>query len=579
MNSIDACFDADKLAWKISDLWLKWDQARAPWKADKQELRAYIFATDTRATTNGRLPWKNSTVSPKLTQIRDNLHANYLAALFPGDDWFLWESHEKQRDVAEKREAITAYMREKLKASDFQLLVSALVYDYIDYGNVFVTHQYVIEEQSRSLTYKGPRAYRVNPLDIVMNPIAENFSKAPFIRRVIKTIGDFQNDTKESTGTRYDKEVLAKALEMRRNFRADPEFKKNFSLEIDGFGSLEDYVDSDCIELLEYWGDIYDPDTEEYIRNAVITVVDRKWVIRKEVEINTLGKKPFYHCGWRLRPDNLWAQGPLDQLVGLQYRIDHLENLKADVFDMIAHPVIKVKGNTVEEFEYEPGATIFTGDEGDVDFMRPDTTALQADMQIQELMNRMEELAGAPRQAMGIRTPGEKTKYEVQQLENGAGRIFQSKVSWFEKNVLEPLLNGMLNDAIEMMDSPQRVRMVDPEYGTEMFMTVTKEDLMGAGRIFPVGARHFAEQAKFLQELNTTLQTVAALPNVAQHVSGKAVAKALEETLGWKRWGIVSENAAITEQMEAQRTAQQMQEEAMVASSIPVEGYEQTPTQ
>jgi hypothetical protein len=152
----------------------------------------------------------------------------------------------------------------------------------------------------------------------------------------------------------------------------------------------------------------------------------------------------MHHCGWRLRTDNLWAQGPLDQLVGMQYRIDHLENLKADVFDLIAYPVMVVYGNTVEEFEYEPGATIFVGDEGKVEFLRPDATALQADMQIAELMGRMEELAGAPKQAMGIRTPGEKTKYEVQTLENAAGRIFQSKVSWFERNILEPLLNGML---------------------------------------------------------------------------------------------------------------------------------------
>jgi hypothetical protein len=36
--------------------------------------------------------------------------------------------------------------------------------------------------------------------------------------------------------------------------------------------------------------------------------------------------------------------GPLDNLVGMQYRIDHLENLKADVFDLIAFPPLKIKG-------------------------------------------------------------------------------------------------------------------------------------------------------------------------------------------------------------------------------------------
>jgi hypothetical protein len=235
----------------------------------------------------------------------------------------------------------------------------------------------------------------------------------------------------------------------------------------------------------------------------------------------------MFHCGWRLRTDNLWAQGPLDQLVGMQYRIDHLENLKADVFDLIAYPIMVVKGNTVEEFEYEPGATVFVGDEGGLEFLRPDATVLQADLQINELMNRMEELAGAPKQAMGIRSPGEKTKYEVQSLENAAGRIFQSKVSWFERNILEPLLNGMLAESVRNFEGVERIRTVDEDYGTVSFVEVTKDDLMAAGKIYPLGARHYGEQARFIQELSQTMAAVQAMPTVAAHISGKAIAKAL----------------------------------------------------
>jgi hypothetical protein len=67
-----------------------------------------------------------------------------------------------------------------------------------------------------------------------------------------------------------------------------------------------------------------------------------------------LGKCPIFHAGWRERPDNLYAMGPLDNLVGMQYRIDHLENLKADVFDQIAYPILKIRGD-VEDFDFEPG--------------------------------------------------------------------------------------------------------------------------------------------------------------------------------------------------------------------------------
>jgi hypothetical protein len=572
-ENIQTSFDDDALAVKISDMWTRWDSSRSQWKSDQQELRNYLYATDTRKTSNSKLPWKNSTVTPKLTQIRDNLHANYMAALFPSDNWFNWFAEDKAPELQEKRYAIVNYMKQKLKSSRFELLVSQLVYDYIDFGNVLVTYDYVRDVISDSdgnviNKYIGPRAYRINPSDIVFNPLSETFEQTPVVRRMLKSIGDLLTDVETKPALNYSQSAIDKVLAFRQSYRDDPEFKKTHNLSIDGFGSTEEYLDSDMVELLEFWGDVYDPDTKTLLRNQLVTIVDRKWVLRKQNNPLWTGSKPIFHCGWRLRSDNLWAQGPLDQLVGMQYRIDHLENLKADVFDLIAYPVMIIKGNTVEEFEYAPGAEIFVGDEGGVEFLRPDATALNADMQIRELMSRMEELAGAPKQAMGIRTPGEKTKYEVQALENSAGRIFQSKVSWFERNILEPLLNGMLAESMRNFEGVERIRTVDEKYGTEAFIEVTKQDLSASGKIYPIGARHFAEQARFIQELSQTVQTVQAIPTVAAHISGKAIAKALEENLGWQNYKIVQDNAAIFEQAETQRLLNQVQEDIAVESTV-----------
>ena len=576
-ENIQVSFTDDSLANKIADMWVRWDTARAVWKSDQQELRSYLFATDTRKTSNSKLPWKNSTVTPKLTQIRDNLHANYMAALFPSENWFFWEATDKAPELTKKRYAITNYLKQKLKASNFQLLISQLVYDYIDFGNVVVTYDYVrdiISDNTGNVVsrYVGPKAYRINPNDIVYNPLAETFDKTPVVRRMLKSLGDLMTDIETKPALNYNKGVLNKALAFRQNYRDDPEFKKELNMAIDGFGSADEYLESDMVELLEFWGDIYDPDTKQLLRNQLVTVIDRKWILRKQPNPMWTGSKPMFHCGWRLRTDNLWAQGPLDQLVGMQYRIDHLENLKADVFDLIAYPVMVVKGSTVEEFEYEPGATVFVGDEGGLEFLRPDATALQADMQINELMNRMEELAGAPKQAMGIRTPGEKTKYEVQSLENAAGRIFQSKVSWFERNILEPLLNGMLAESIRNFEGVERIRTVDEDYGTEAFVEVTKSDLTAAGKIYPIGARHFGEQARFIQELNQTIMAVQGIPTVAAHISGKAIAKALEENLGWQNYKIVQDNAMIFEQAETQRLMNQVSEDIQTEAAVSPEG-------
>lgn len=75
----------DHLATKISDIYLKWDMLRSTKKSDWEEVRKYVFATDTTTTSNSKLPWKNKTTTPKLTQIRDNLAANYLPRCFQNE--------------------------------------------------------------------------------------------------------------------------------------------------------------------------------------------------------------------------------------------------------------------------------------------------------------------------------------------------------------------------------------------------------------------------------------------------------------------------------------------------------------
>ena len=73
----------DQLGCSIANMWTEWNMKRQFKVSDWEELRKYIYATDTRHTTNSKLEWSNSTTLPKLTQIRDNLYANYIATMFP----------------------------------------------------------------------------------------------------------------------------------------------------------------------------------------------------------------------------------------------------------------------------------------------------------------------------------------------------------------------------------------------------------------------------------------------------------------------------------------------------------------
>jgi len=550
----------ETLAAAIVSKYQDWDKFRQVWIEEKKELRNYIFATDTTKTTNATLPWKNSTTTPKLTQIRDNLHANYMAALFPNDEWLLWEGDDEDSEAAEKRKIIQAYMMNKLRQSNFINTVSKMVYDYIDYGNVFATSEFVNETRTDADTgevypgYVGPKALRVSPYDIVLNPVAETFELTPKIVRSIKSLGEISADIQDHPESGYLEKVFSKIVETRKSVAGFTinDMKKDQGFQIDGFGNILNYYQSGYVEILEFHGDLYDVEENKLLKNYIITIVDRTHVLRKVSNPSWRGSS-FRHAGWRLRPDNLMAMGPLDNLVGMQYRIDHLENLKADVFDLIAHPVMKVRG-FVEDFDYGPGEKIYTGEDGDVEMMRPDTTALNADTQIALLENKMEEYAGAPRQAMGIRTPGEKTKFEVQTLDNASSRIFLNKVSYFERNFLEPLLNDMLELARRNMDVSDVVRIVDDEFGAALFETITPEDLNARGKIRPIGARHFASKANQFQNLlNLMNSAVGQDPAVNVHFSGLKIAQVVEELLEIQKFDLVAPNIRVAEQLETQR--------------------------
>jgi hypothetical protein len=257
--------------------------------------------------------------------------------------------------------------------------------------------------------------------------------------------------------------------------------------------------------------------------------------------------------------------GPLDNLVGMQYKIDHLENLRADVFDLIAFPPIKVKGN-VEEFTWQPREIIFLGDDGEVEMLRVEATALNADFQIQQYENRMEMYAGAPREAMGLRTPGEKTAFEVDQLITAATRIFQQKVAQFEEELLEPLLNHFLEISRRNMTEAEVVRVMDDDLGVEAFIQISPEDIKARGKLRPIGSKHFSARAQLMQNLQGIFNSRIG-EMIAQHVSSKALSSLVEELFGFEKYRLFSDNAAIFEQAETQNLINQAQEEVMVNQS------------
>src|SRR5437879_2567346 len=254
---LQSILQPDQLALRLTERWLTWDMLRQTKKTDWEEIRRYVYATNTTQTTNAQLPWKNKTTVPKLCQIRDNLYSNYTATLFPQRKWLNWEADEQDSNSVDKRDAITNYMSWVINQPSFKHEIDKAILDYIDFGNCMATVEWIDQRvQMKDKTqsgYVGPAVRRISPLDIVMNPTAENFQESPKIIRSLISLGELRSllERLSSDENRQKYEDLYKYLKDIRyraqTYQGDWVQRDNLFI-MDGFSSFRNYLQADVVE-------------------------------------------------------------------------------------------------------------------------------------------------------------------------------------------------------------------------------------------------------------------------------------------------------------------------------------------
>lgn len=555
--------EPEGLATGIANKFVAWENSRSKWYANAKETLENLYATSTREIQNQAHEWDNSTHIPKLTQIRDMLITYYLDAMFGLPDYIDWEPYDTNSVNVQVKNTLKNLAKQMLHDSDFKPTIRQLVEDYVDYGNAFATAVPYDKVLHQDLLYHGPKAYRLNPLDVFFDPLASNFEDSPKIIRTVMTLGELMQSAEQFTqDANTFNEALKKALDRRHyiydTIAANPKDAiVDDMCHIAGFDTWSTYYASDTVELLTFYGDLYDIDTQTMYKKARIVVMDRCHVLINEPIKDYGFGCNIFKAGWRDRKDNLWSMSPLDNIKGMQYMVDFLENKRADIFNYISNPIIVTRGDAeMPEYIY-PGCHIGLDTDAELQFARPDATALQADLYISNYLTQMEEMAGMPKEAMGFRTPGEKTAFEISQLNTAASRLFNEKVHKFELEMLEPLITLMIR--IYMEDSGRIVRIKgETPNGSEYFEEVNLEDLKSNGRFVAVGSTTYTEKAQIAQTLmqmsNTALYSD---PLVSNWINPKAVAKALIYATGLDKFdGILKENARVTEELNMRSAAE-----------------------
>lgn len=566
----------------ITFTYTSWKAAISPYESQLLELRNNVYAVSTNTVQSGALPFSNNIVIPKLTQIRDVLHAKYMQSLFGAEPWFRWTSGDKSSAIAQKANMITSYINTKLEQQNALTTLSEIVRDWLDTGNCYakimwVNESYTLPTGEVVPGYVGPKIFRISHWDIVFNPQASKFKNSPKIIRSLKSIGELYKMAKESPQSGITIDMVKNLNEKNVTMYGSqgglglPDTQKSLGYSADGFSGYMFYMNFRYVEILEFFGDMLLGD--EYLPNHHIVILNREYVLTDETLPSWTKTDYLYHAGWRTRPDNLYAQGPLDNILGMQYQLNKVTNLKADLQDQYSNPALV----TIGEVEIEgnigsPGQRFTVDADAKVEYLRPDAGVLNLETERGEMMALMEQMAIVPPESFGFRQPGEKTLGEVTLMNQGAQEAYNIKVKEFEMNFLEPLLNDFLEMARRNLNGTELVKMTDKQYDVINFITITKDDLQAVGNLKAVGSRYEINNIQLLQAITSLGQNQALMQMISPHISRLRLAEVLSDALNLEAYGIIKKDEGVVEDIETQEVMQagsKMLHSANVAGNAP----------
>tara|TARA_B110000908_G_scaffold98523_1_gene116312 strand:+ start:31 stop:1782 length:1752 start_codon:yes stop_codon:yes gene_type:complete len=555
------------LAGDIAGYWEEWNSSRETALALWSEIDNYLLATDTSMLEGGE-NFDHKTHIPIASELHEDLLAIVYSTMFPHEDWLGWKGFEINAITKQLRSKVKSYIKQCHALSGFNIQMRKVIDDLVRYGNCFAQAYYkndtVDTEEGYLSGYSGPAVKRISPFDIVFNPTATDFEKTPKIIRSLVSVGElleFLENISDEDQMITSEETQSLLQRRTGGFRDRAERYKDKQFIPQGFGSLDEYYSSGYVELLWFYGDILDEVETKVYKKRCIVVVDKDTIILDKEEI----KPSVFKGGWTARPDNLWSQGPLDKVIGINYMINHRENGKNDAIDKFIYPDRSYVGDVEEIYDEVTGHTKYIMPEGgSVSDIRPDSTVLTFDNQIMMHRDLARTSARLPQQLAGFRTAGEKTATEVQSLNDGAFRGFINKVAQVEEDLLEPLVQAEMRIAKDNFSSIIKVLEEDEE-GILLTTSITEEDLSANGKLLPVGSRRFSRQLQQLQGL-TQLTNTNIAQMVAPHINTYNLAKTVEGLYGFDQYAFINKFASIDENLEMQEK-QMMAEQEMVKSS------------
>ena len=554
----------------IITTWDRWDRSKSPAITKWREVEAYRYATDTSSLPSSSA-FTHSTHMPVVSAIAQDLEAILKQVVLPHEDWFTFEPMDSDAARQDQRKTIVSYLKNRHALNGFENVVDILKGDLVSYGICFSMVSHVDKSVGDRQGYIGPQTKRISPYDICFDPTAASFADSPKIIREIVSLGELFRRGRDGI---FDEELVNQLLvERQTSASSNSGEDKNEQYIPMGFDTYQSYLQGGFVELLWFYGDVFDAQNNELHESKMVVVADNDFTLLEEDIKTASGKPHIFRSVWQELPDNLWGMGPLENIIGINYQINHRENAKSEALDRLIYPDKVYQGDVEEMYDDETDTITYLAPEGGgVQELAINTQFFSFDLQIDRLTHSARGAARLPSDLTGFRSQGEKTLGEVAALTEGGMRGFIDKAGNFERTTLEPQLKAEVELAYEHFGTSFSVPNKS-EAGFIEMLNVSKEDLAINGILIPRGSKRFARKNQLLASL-TQLSATPLFQMAAPHTSGLGVATMMAELLEVQDDGIFEENAQIIEATEQQQMMDQAEQSNAIAASQP--GIEET---
>lgn len=323
-----------------------------------------------------------------------------------------------------------------------------------------------VEVKEKKTIYNAPKVEIVDLYDFFIDPKATTIDNAEWvIHRSMRTY-DYLHEMSEEG--KYKNIAMLK--DEGSSFAMNDDEKQQRRSTI-GISVPEVQKDEKLIEILECWWD-----------DRVVTIANRKIVIRDQKNPFRHGKKPFVHCVDQKIPHEFYGMGELEPIETLQYELNDRRNQRMDNVTLVLNRMWGVvNGKNVDEDELvsDAGGVIHMDEPNAViPFVMPDVTSssyqeetiIKADIQqtsgVTDFTRGMSSDALANDTATGISL-----------LQEASNARFRLKIQNIEDMCLKRLGEMMVSMNNQFLSSELTIRIVGDE-GRE-YETVKPEDIKG----------------------------------------------------------------------------------------------------